>query len=309
MTSSERTMVNPQNVECLIVGAGPAGLTAAIYLARYRRKIAVFSKGESRAALIPRSHNLPGFPGGISGSDLLARLRQQLEQYAVAIVNAEVTQIRCLKQGGFAADVGTSVIRARKVVLATGMSDIQPELENLRNAIAQGHVRLCPVCDGYEVIDKAVCVLGPADKAVSKALFLRPYTDKLSILLRPGDSLTDLHRQSLAKAGVDIKIHAVAAMIFDGDEISAELADGSHHAIDVLYPALGCEVHASLAVRLGAQCTDAGYLKTDAHQLTTVPGLYAVGDVVNELSQICVATGHAAIAATHIYNSLLEEST
>lgn len=297
-------MAADSEVECIVIGAGPAGLTAAIYLARYRRRIVVFDGGASRAALIPRSHNCPGFPDGLPGKELLGRLREQAERYGARVTPGEVTDLRRLPNGEFEAIAGDDRVKARKVLLATGVEDVQPDIENLRRAIREGHVRLCPVCDGYEVIDKDVAVLGPADKAVAKAFFLRPYTEKLTVMLTRGSALDDDQRAGLEDAGVRWFDSPVVDLMLDDDEIRVVLADGGEYTVDVLYPALGGNVRAGLAARLGAECTPEGYLKADAHQRTTVPGLYAAGDVVNELNQICVAAGHAAIAATDIYNSL-----
>lgn len=100
----------------------------------------------------------------------------------------------------------------------------------------------------------------------------------------------------------------VVDLFMNGDEITAVLEGGTQHHVDVLYPALGCQVRSQLARDLGACCDEQGYLKTDAHQATSVPGLYAAGDVTTELNQICVATGHAAIAATDIYNKLRQQA-
>jgi len=294
------------DLECVIVGAGPAGLTAAIYLARYRRQITVFNGGESRAARIPRSHNCPGFPRGISGKELLARLAEQARQYGVEVVDAEVSQVSHLDEEGFEVLAGGSRFTTLKVLLATGIEDTEPVMQNLRTAIRDGHVRICPVCDGFEVIDKDVAVFGPAEKATQKALFLRPYTSRLTVLLPRGETLTADQRAELRTAGIRWEEEPVEDLAIEGDEVLALLADGRRHAIDVLYPALGSTIRAALAVRLGAQCTEEGYLKTDIHQCTSIAGLYAAGDVVAQLNQICVATGHAAIAATAIYNSLRE---
>jgi thioredoxin reductase (NADPH) len=300
-------MANDAELECAVIGAGPAGLTAAIYLARYRRRIAVFDAGRSRASLIPRSHNCPGFPDGVPGRELLERLRCQAERYGVHVTRAEVHELRRGASGSFEVCLQDRSVTARTVLLATGIEDAQPDIENLRTAIRHGHVRLCPVCDGYEVIDRDVAVLGPPDKAVAKALFLRPYTGKLTVLLS-GPELSPDQRDTLDAAGIRFHESPVADLTFEGDEIVAVLADGTQLDVDVLYPALGSKVRAQLAVRLGAECTSEGYLKADAHQCTTIPGLYAAGDVVNELNQICVASGHGAIAATDIYNRLRAEA-
>jgi len=105
------------NVDCLVIGAGPAGLTAAIYLARFRRSLAVIDGDQSRAALIPRSHNCPGYPDGIVGTELLNRLRMQGEKYGVKVKRALVEKLEA-SGGGFVADAGDEKIFARKVLLA-----------------------------------------------------------------------------------------------------------------------------------------------------------------------------------------------
>jgi len=213
------------------------------------------------------------------------------------------------ESGDFEAHTSVGDIVARKVLLATGIEDEQPALPNLFELIRKGHVRLCPVCDGYEVIGKNVHVLGPPKRAAAKALFLRSFTSQLTILTVPSpeQSLTREDLDKLSLAGIEYIPEPVNDVRAEGETLYAVLADGRELAMDVLYPALGSEVRSQLAAALGAECNELGYVKTDDHQRTKVPGLYAAGDVVNELNQICVATGHAAIAATDIYNTLRQE--
>jgi thioredoxin reductase (NADPH) len=295
------------NLDCAIVGGGPAGLTAAVYLARYRRRAVVFDTGESRLALIPRSHNCPGYPHGIPGKDLLARLREQAEHYGVVICAEEVLAINRHASGDFELITPRQRATCRTVLLATGIADVQPDMAHLLTAIRTGHVRLCPVCDGYEVIDKEVAVLGSLEKAIEKALFLRPYTGKLTIVLTEATQVSEERRDVIAGAGISLHESPISDLFIEGDEITAVLSDGTQFSIEVLYPALGSVVRSQLATALGAKCMPSGYLEVDSHQRTSVPRLYAAGDVVNELNQICVATGHAAIAATDIYNTLRRE--
>jgi thioredoxin reductase (NADPH) len=291
-------------LECAVVGAGPAGLTAAIYLARYQRRFALYEKGDSRAELIPWSHNYPGFPDGIAGPELLARLRAQAERYGAVLTRGEVTAIELGPSGGFVLQVNARQVRARTVILATGILDVQPDLPNVREIIKQGHVRLCPVCDGYELAGKSVAVLGPMQQAIKKAFFLRTFTAKL-IVLPIGPAIEPLvhDRERLRNLGIDYRADRVVDLEFDGEEITVHGESGRRTEIDVLYPALGCQVRSQLALSLGAEHDDDGYLQVDAHQRTSVPGLYAAGDVVSELNQIAVACGHAAIAATDVYNT------
>lgn len=297
-----------ESLDCVVIGGGPAGLTAAVYLLRYRLRIEIFDRGGSRAILIPRSHNYPGFPDGVPGVELLERLAAQVRSYGGRVTRSEVRSLERRPDGDFEVRTDEGTFLARRVLLATGIEDEQPWLPNLRQLIYEGHVRLCPVCDGYEVIDKDVYVLGPPRKAAEKALFLRAFTSKLTVL--PVAATPELTAEDLGKldaAGIRYVRDVVNDVRADDGELVAVFSNGREQPIEVLYPALGCEVRSHLARALGAQCNELGYVKTDDHLRTCVPGLYAAGDVVNELNQICVATGHAAIAATDIYNSLRTE--
>lgn len=284
-------------LDCLIVGGGPAGLTAAIYLARYRRTIKVVDAGDSRAALIPESHNYPGFRG-INGHALLARLREQAERYGANLVRGTVSELR-RENGGFVAQFDKGEIRARTVLMATGLIDAKPQTEGLGDGVAHGAIRFCPICDGYEAMDKRIGVIGSLAHAGSKAIFLRTYSRE--VMLFPTE--TDGDRAELAKAGVTVAARPLAVAP-EGERVVVTTEDGHRHVLDTLYPAMGCAVRSELATVLGADCTDIGNLRVDDHQRTNVDGLFGAGDVVSDLHQLSVATGHAAIAATAIHHKL-----
>jgi thioredoxin reductase (NADPH) len=137
------------DLDCLIVGGGPAGLTAAIYLARFRRRTRLIDAGFSRAALIPKSHNFPGFPDGISGVEILARLNAHATRYGAHVERGRVSELRCREDGVFVATAEGRSLTARRVILATGVVDSLPEIEGLKDHIRTGRIRLCPVCDGF----------------------------------------------------------------------------------------------------------------------------------------------------------------
>jgi thioredoxin reductase (NADPH) len=188
-------------------------------------------------------------------------------------------------------------------LLATGIVDERPDMPGLDEAVAKGSIRYCPVCDGYEALDQRIGVLGHGDDASSKAKFLRTHSNDVTLL-----SLDDKNEKTarpLGEAGVKVA-GPVFLIEHGGDDIRAVLKSGQTLSFDVVYPALGCGVRSELAVALGAWTNDVGCLEVDAHQRTTVDGVYAAGDVVSDLHQIAVATGHAAIAATHIHKSLPE---
>ena len=290
-------------VDCLIVGAGPAGLTAATYLARFRRRVLVIHDGRSRAAAIPRTHNFPGFPDGITGTELLARLREQAERYGVSVQSGCVTKI-APTDTGFVVIAEDTAIGCRKLLLATGIVDRQPNLPNFRQLIWRGQVRLCPICDGYEASGHEIAVIGPVRHALPKLAFLRTYSNRLLLLPLDGSRISAQQRNWLANTGIEVPGSAVTDLKIESDSITAILATGEERVVEVLYPAMGSDPRAELLAALGGKLNSEGCIETDPHQRTTIPGIYAAGDVVNELNQIAVAAGHAAIAATDIHNSL-----
>ncbi len=295
----------PAPVDCLVVGAGPAGLTAAIYLARFRLNIAVIDAGASRAATIPRTHNHAGFPGGISGEGLLARMRQQAEEFGVKIRAGAVDRLD-RQDGTFAATVNGTVILADTVLLATGVVNHHPNMDDTEHdlAVQRGLLRYCPICDGYEVTDKRIAVIGSGTHGHDEALFLRMYaTDVTLIAPDAALALTPDERSSLIGNGVKLVDGPCGRLRISHDRIIVATTD-EELAFESIYPALGSMIRSELAVGLGAAATDDGCLTVDDHQRTTIEGLYAAGDVTKGLDQISHAMGQAAVAATTIRNDL-----
>lgn len=294
-------------LDCLIVGAGPAGLTAAMYLARFRRRIAVVDAGESRARSIPRSHNFPGFPDGIPGPELLERLRAQARAHGAEIILDRVSQLEGDIDSGFTAQLGLQQLHARTVLLATGVRDLEPALEGFEAARQQGLIRYCPICDGYEYRDRRIGVIGEGEHGIREIEFIRTFSERLTYIPVDGaGSLPPEWRDRLAAQQATV-LHRPTRILTDAASnapLSIETAAGDAQPFDVLYCALGCVVRSELALQLGAGCDGQRCLVVDAHLCTSVPGLYAAGDVVSSLDQLAVAMGQAAIAATAIHNQL-----
>jgi len=285
--------------DCLVIGGGPAGLTGAIYLGRYRRRVLVFDAGTSRASTIPESHNYPAFALGISGRQLLTRLREQAAFYGVDVRAGKIDGLA--KDGEtFLARSGDATVQAASVLLATGITDKSPALPGLDDAVSHAAVRYCPICDGYEAMDRSIAVLGPMEEAAAKAVFLRTYSKSVTVLPVDGGSRP---RGEALPADIEVAPTPVAFRR-TRKGVAAKMPDGAWREFDVLYPALGCTVHSRLATALGARSTAASFLVVDSKQQTCVAGLYAAGDVVSDLHQLSVAEGHAAIAATAIHNAL-----
>jgi thioredoxin reductase (NADPH) len=301
----------PHVLDALIIGGGAGGLTAGIYLRRFMRNIAIVDKGRSRLRLIPVSHNYPGFPEGVPGATLLENLQGQLGRYGGEVMAGEIIDLR-IDDGTFVATFRaneqdeTRELRALTVLLATGVADAGLPIEHWYEAVASGAVRLCPVCDGYDVVDRHIGVVTSPTNPVGHALFMRTFSARVTLFDRgPDCMLTDSDKARLDAAGV----RYVASPVL-GVGMTAQMtpvmhtADGADHHCDVLYPMLGETARSELAAKLGAATADCDELVVDAHQRTTVPGLFAIGDVVRGLNQIAVAAGQAAIAATAIHNAL-----
>jgi thioredoxin reductase (NADPH) len=298
-------------LDCLIVGGGPAGLTAAIYLARFHLDILVVDGGKSRAALIPCTRNHAGYPDGIAGTELLQRMRDQACKYGAKIETEYVTKLeRDPDTGHFTATWGSGKAVARTVLLATGVSNRRPPMdEELHDdALARGLIRYCPICDGYEVTDKRVGVIGSDSHGVAEAIFIRSYTADVT-LIAP-DAALKLKAEDARKlkdAGIACVDGPAQAVAITGDCIVVDTAEG-HHAFDSVYPALGSDTHTQLGEMVGAKLADDGCFVCDTHQRTSVVGLYAGGDVVHGLDQISHAMGEGGVAATIIRNDLCSEN-
>src|SRR4051795_1243794 len=172
-------------LDCLIVGGGPAGLTAAIYLARFHLDILVVDGGKSRAAWIPCTRNRAGYPEGIEGKELIRRMREQACKYGAKIETEFVTKLeRDETTGLFTATWGSGSATTRSVLLATGVSNRRPPMdEELHDdALSRGLIRYCPICDGYEVTDTRVGVIGSDSHGVAEAVFLRSYTADVTLI-------------------------------------------------------------------------------------------------------------------------------
>jgi thioredoxin reductase (NADPH) len=301
--------MNEKMFDCLIIGGGPAGLTAAIYLARFHLALKVVDAGKSRASLIPCTRNHAGFPEGISGKELIARMTEQAQKYGASIETGRVTRLDRLEEG-FEAEWGSGPVRARTVLLATGVKNRRPPMdEDLHDeALARGLIRYCPICDGYEVTDKKVGVIGSGTHGVAEAIFLRGYTADVTLIAPDmAHALGAADRDRLRESGVETADGPCHAMAIDGDGITVDTAQGRYR-FDSVYPALGSDTHVELAQQVGIDVSaDTGCITVDDHQRTSVPGLYAAGDVVLGLDQISHAMGEGGVAATTIRNDLAKE--
>lgn len=295
---------HPKILDAAVIGAGPAGLTAGIYLGRFRRDFVLFDSGDSRASWIPRSHNHPGFPDGVNGIELLGRMRAQAERYGAAVRKAKVESLVQVPEG-FRLEAGGEAVIARTVLLATGVSDNEPPLPGVEDAIRQALVRICPICDAYEAMDQRIAVISDSALGARECQFLKTYSPDVTLVhIGPPEALSTDIREQLAAENIGLIETPPERVLLDNDRIAALCFGPEPREFDTLYAALGVEPRSELAVAIGARFDEGKRLFVDDHQQTSVPGLYAAGDLVRGLNQISTAEGEAAIAATAMHNRL-----
>jgi thioredoxin reductase (NADPH) len=200
----------------------------------------------------------------------------------------------------FVVETDSGTLFCRYVLLATGVRDHLPDLKGASEAVMRSLLRICPICDAFEAIDKRIAVIGDGPLGEREASFLRHYTKQVT-LLQLGSPPPS------AKGGDGFRIERLSIELCElhiqKDRVALITAQGERD-FDVMYLALGCSAQNDLARSLMAECDEHGALQVNAHQETSVPGLYAAGDVVRGLNQVVVAAAESAIAATDIHNKL-----
>tara|TARA_R110002094_G_scaffold51336_6_gene62891 strand:+ start:652 stop:1530 length:879 start_codon:yes stop_codon:yes gene_type:complete len=284
--------------DCIIVGGGPAGLTAGLYLARFLRSVTVYDAQEGRARMIPKTHNLAPFPDGISGRDLLDRMRAHAQLYGARLETGTVSAVE--KQGDlFHVTTDRRVETARTVIFASGVVNHRPPLSISKHdqGLGSGLIRYCPVCDAYEIRGKRIAVLGSGAHGFAEARFIRGYSTTVTLIPHDGSL-------AIAKDGIGVLESPMKYLSLSDSQVIATLENGVTRNFDTLYVALGTTARSDLVATLGARLCEDGCVVTDAKQKTSIDGVYAIGDVTDGLDQIAYAMGQAAVAATAIHNGL-----
>lgn len=306
--------MNKEIYDCIVIGAGPAGLSAALFLARYHRRALTFHYGSPRNIY---SHGVHGFLGhhGIMPAELLKRGRSEVEEHGGLIVEGRVTKAEKMRDEHFriTAEVETEMqtFEARRILLATGLRDLLPDCPGFRDFYGMS-VHHCPDCDGYEVTGKRVAVLGHGKETAGFTLNLLTWTDKLTLITDgEGSDINAEHRAKLAHFKIPITDQRIASL--EGDKESSQLervrfTDGDALECDALFFNLGVELasdlHAQLGCKLDEEC---GLVWVDDEQQTSVRGVYAAGDATPQSQLAVVAAAEGAMAAIHIHKSLIPE--
>lgn len=290
--------------DTLVVGGGPAGLAGAFWLGRYRRRVLVLDHGVPRNRSAWAVHGFPGVPD-TRPSDLRERIREQAEDSGAVIEERQVVRIRGAKDHFTAEDSQGDAIYARRILLAYGRDDRVPEVPGLQPLYGQS-VFHCPDCDGPHVVDQRVGVLGHDRPAAALALFLLTWADRTILLTNGLDpKLDEDARDALERHDVSIDTRKVHELVgSDGRLHHARIGD-DELPLDALFFHWGSHPASALGPGTGCACDAGGNLEVDSSLETTVPGVYAAGDIIGRPYLIISAAAAGVRAALSIHRSLL----
>jgi thioredoxin reductase len=292
-----------------VVGGGPAGLTAALWLGRYLHSVALIDSGDPRNW---ETRGINGFLGaqGIRSPELRARGRADAESFGVELVDDEVCRVHNTNGERFVLDLYHGrTIEARRMLLAIGNKDIWPDIPGLSDCYGEtAHV--CPDCDGYETRGRKTVVIGSGRKAVGMALSLTTWTEKIVICTngQPAD-MEAKHLEKLKALNIPVleaKVNRIASK--DHEIRCINLDGGMQLDCDRLYFAIGQYPADDLGAQLKCKRNDLGLIEIDEHYHTSVMNVFAAGDIVGGAQLAIAAAADGAIAALAIHASLVPDS-
>ena len=293
--------------EIAIIGGGPAGLSAAIWLARYQRSVALVDSGDPRNWQTRGVNGFLGLPS-VRPADLRALGREECRKYGVSLVDAIVLHVRRTRDECFALELdrGDDVV-GRRLLLAIGLRDVWPDIPGLEHVYGtDAHV--CPDCDGFECRDKKVVVLGSGRKAVGVALDLTTWTSDIIICTNgdPGAIDKQEYCEKLDALNIPVLTEQVESIGRSGARVHClRLANGMELDADKIFLAVPQHAAVDLGDELGCERDDDGHVVVDAHYHTSVRHVYAAGDIVPGAQLAITAAADGAMAAMSMHKSLV----
>jgi thioredoxin reductase len=278
-------------IDTAVVGAGVAGLSAALFLARAGKSTITYDGGIPRIFAVERVREFPGFDG-LAPAETIARIRDEAVRYGAVIRNAFVTLIEPRTDGMFDVWTAEDMITARSVVLATGLKDELPTLHGVPEIWGR-YLRICPCFDGYEVRNQRFVVFGLAERLVQMASWVRVWSPHVTVV--SGTKFDERGEERLRLLGIDVVPDEVTGVIHRNQQlIGVSIASGSVVTCDAAWIASAFRAFSNLAAML-CDVDELGFAKTDADGRTSRPGVFAIGNASNPVAHLA----HAAAAGAH----------
>lgn len=304
-------MVEDEVVDVVVVGGGAAGLSAGLVLGRALRSVLAIDAGEPRN--LPTTH-MQGYLSrdGTAPRDLIAVGRQELHGYGGRTETDEVLSV-VRADDGFAVSLRSGRTgAARRVLVTTGLTDQLPSIPDVRERWGRD-VLHCPYCHGYEVRDRRLGALAGGAEAVDEALLLRQWSEDVTLFLDNDENLSQEESERLAARDITVRVGAVTGLEVTDDQLTGvRLDDGRVVAVDALFVRPRVIANDTLLTALGAETDDDGsasWVVTDSTGQTSVPGVYAAGNVADPVAQVVDAAAAGSRAAICINADLVREDT
>jgi|SRR5687767_2319942 len=292
--------------DVIIVGAGPAGLSAALILGRCRRNVLVCDAGRPRNSA---SRALHGFltRDGIEPAEFIRIGREQLRPYTtVQFRSEEVTHARQIDKG-FEIEVAGESVTGRKLLLATGVVDRLPDLQGLESLYGRS-VFHCPYCDGWELRDQPVAIYGQEDRGAGLALELTGWSRDLIVCSDGPATISAAERKQLEQLNIPLREERISRLEGTDGQLERIVFDSGEHIIRRgMFFNTGQDQHCDLAASLGCDFTDRGAVRTGDYEMTNVPGLFVAGDASRAVQLVIVAAAEGAEAAFAINKALIKD--
>ena len=293
--------------DALIIGGGPAGLSAAVYLGRFTRSVLVMDAGAGRSSFAQLNENYLGFPDGVTTRELRELGRRQAERFGATFKDGKVERIEITKEG-FRIFTTEGDFDGKTLLFATGVTDLWPRFPYVENWIGR-QVFWCITCDGFRTQGKTVVGFGNTDEAAVTTLQMRLFTDKLTLVADPelarfsDETLSDLalHRVPL--------LYARPASLETDDAgerlVAACLDDGTRLPCEMIFSFLGVRPNTGLARDMGVALDNEGYIRNDEEGYASIPGVFAAGDLTRMYTQQVASAVHAGAEAAQTMNYYL----
>jgi thioredoxin reductase len=285
------------DVDILVVGGGPAGLAAALWAGRYRRRVLLVENGEQRNRWTEATHGYLA-ADGVSPGQLLDRMRSDLSTYPqIELRRGATIESVVRSSGGFDAQLADGdLVTAQRIVLATGVRDVFPDIEGFEEMFGRS-VFTCPSCDGYEARGRSVAVFGDDEQLADLAAGLLDWAASVTVISGVADDEHAEECRRLRDVGVRVVEGVAARLVGSGGRLQRiELADGTSVECEVSFCKIDHEQQSELAMELGCDVSEEGCVLVDDHCRTSVEHVYAAGDMTPGPHLVQVAASKGAIA-------------
>ena len=309
--------IEQQVFDVAIVGAGFSGLSAALLLGRYLRQTVIFDVGVTRNATSKHIHGYLGFENSSPQEFMQKAWRDVLQHNSVKVIKEKVTNVdkvadnNNIKLFVLNSDSGKSIARSRYLILATGVLDSKPKIENFDKFDGNGAWH-CPYCDGFQTANKKLAIITYGKNTIRYAKEFLGWTKDITVFLQGNYKLTDKDRNDAKTLGIKlIEDEDIIKISTDKNGCIQKLICRGNRSydVDVIFYYLGYEVQNQIAKQLGCELDEEeGFVKVNESQATTVSNVYAVGDLDTDRHYVILAVASGALAAISIYEEILRDA-